>query len=153
MPLDPTAHYDGYYHCSPECWKLYTEILGHEYSDWVLYGQVHQLSVDSYAVQHAGGPHPDKSVAIHLSGLYLVLEQGLSPVAVPARLQRIDQVVGRYPHFPPPAHRGRLTVFSVALTGSSIEHAAASRAWARAVWQAWRQHHAAIADFVGRMLA
>src|SRR5690242_9965062 len=58
----------GYYNVSDECWDLYTEVLGTEYSNAFLFGQVHQLTVDSYAVQHAGGPHPDKSVGVHLSG-------------------------------------------------------------------------------------
>lgn len=152
MALDPTASYDGYYHCSPECWELYTEVLGREYSDAVLFGQVHQMTVDSYAVQHAGGPHPDKSVAIHLSGLHLVLAQGMRPMEVPARLQRIAAAVEQYPHFLPPRDRGRDTVFEVALTGSSIEHAAAVRRWAGRVWRAWRRHHPAVAAFVSRSL-
>ncbi len=52
-----------------ECWQLYTEVLGDQFSNIVLFGQVHQLTVDAYAVQHSGGGHPDKSTAVHLSGL------------------------------------------------------------------------------------
>ncbi len=59
-----TAH--GYYNGSPsvgastrKCWR---RILQR-----VLFGRVHQLTVDTYAVQHAGGLHPDKSVTVHLT--------------------------------------------------------------------------------------
>ena len=68
MPVSEGAAYDGYYNTSPECWSVYTEVLGAEYSNPVLFGQVHQLTVDTYAVQHPGGLHPDKSIAIHLAG-------------------------------------------------------------------------------------
>ena len=78
MPARTTSSTSrGYYNTSDECWDLYTEVLGTEYSNAVLFGQVHQLTVDAYAVQHAGGPHPDKSFAIHLYGLYLALEKGI----------------------------------------------------------------------------
>ena len=89
MPRDASAHFDGYYNCSAECWRVYTEVLEKEYSNPALFGQVHQMTVDSYAVQHAGGPHPDKSVDVHLVGLHLVLNDGVRSPEVPARLQRL----------------------------------------------------------------
>ena len=52
-----------------------------------VFGQVHQLTVDAYAVQHAGGAHPDKSVGVHLCGLHLVLVQENAPPSVPPLLQ------------------------------------------------------------------
>jgi hypothetical protein len=71
ITADPRATYDGYFNCSPECWSIFTEVIGREFSNAVLFGQVHHLTVEAYAVQHAGGSHPDKSVDIHLAGLYL----------------------------------------------------------------------------------
>ncbi len=79
MPERIGASYDGSYNTSPECWEIFTEILGKEFGDAVLFGQVHQLTVDTYAAQHAGGGHRDKSVIIHLGGLHLVLDRGLRP--------------------------------------------------------------------------
>jgi hypothetical protein len=78
MPARQTTTSRGYYNVSDECWDLYTEVLATEYSNAFLFGQVHQLTVDSYAVQHAGGPHPDKSLDVHLFGLYLGLQKGYS---------------------------------------------------------------------------
>ena len=83
LRAQPEATYDGYYCTSAECWAVYTEVLGAEFGDAVLFGQVHQLTVDSYAVQHPGGAHPDKSIGVHLTGLHLVLDRGLAPTLVP----------------------------------------------------------------------
>lgn len=144
--------YDGYYNASPECWSVYTEVLGAEFQNAPLFGQVHSLTVDSYAAQHAGGPHPDKSVCIHLTGLYLVLARGIAPTDVPRHFQRLAAVFKRWPHFPPPATRGSLTVYDVATAGSAEEHARLVRRWAAQVWEAWREHHAAIAGLVSQHL-
>jgi hypothetical protein len=147
MPRDPSAHFDGYYNCSAECWRVYTEVLEKEYSNALLFGQVHQMTVDAYAVQHAGGPHPDKSVDVHLVGLHLVLVEGVRPPAVPERLQRLASRMKSWPHFEPPPKGGPLTVFDVALAD---DHAAVVRSWATQVWTAWSQHHAAIAALAGQ---
>ena len=142
MPSNPEVPYDGYFNCSRECWSVFTEVLEKEYSNAVLFGQVHQMTVDAYAVQHAGGPHPDKSVDVHLVGLHKVLNEGVRPPYVPPELQRFASRTKTWPHFdPPPANRS-MTIFDVATAG---DHAAAVRQWAQQVWSAWSPHHAAIA--------
>ncbi len=133
--------YHGYYHASPECWSLYEEVLAAEIGNGVLFGQVHSLTVDAYAAQHAGGPHPDKSVCVHLVGLCLVMERGLAPIDVAPRLQRLASTVRAWPHFTPPADRGPLTVFDVAGASSPREHADRVHAWAAQVWSSWSAHH------------
>lgn len=148
MPVSDRAAYHGYYYASPECWSVYTEVLGSEFSSASLFGQVHQLTVDAYAAQHAGGAHPDKSVGIHLCGLHLVLDRGIAPTAVPRSLQRLAGAVRQWPHFPAPAHKLSLTVFDVALCASAEEHIKTVRQWADLVWKAWWQYHAAVADLV-----
>jgi len=60
MPENRSLTYDGYYTVSPECWNVYTEVLQAEFSNMVLFGQVHQLTVNTYAVQHAGGIQKSK---------------------------------------------------------------------------------------------
>jgi hypothetical protein len=145
-----TAH--GYYNATPECWSVYTEVLGAEYSNAIVFGQVHQRTVDCYAVQHAGGGHPDKSVDIHLAGLYLVIERGLAPTLVPPELQRLAASVRAWPHFDVPDRRAALTVFEVALAGSALEHVDLVRRWSAEVWEGWTEHHAAVAAFVAEYL-
>ncbi len=152
MPARDDFLYEGYYNTSPECWLVYTEVIGAEFNHAVLYGQAHQLTVDTYALQHAGGPHPDKSIGIHLCGLHLVLERGLAPTRVPPLLQRLAEAVKAWPHFPPPADTGPLTVFDLALADSAEAHIELAREWARSVWQAWSAHHGAVAPLVSQHL-
>src|ERR1044071_6086319 len=77
MPAGKTTNPRSYYNVTAECWDLYTEVLEAEYSNAFLFGQIHMLTVDTYAVQHAGGPQPDKSLDVHLFGLYLSLQKGV----------------------------------------------------------------------------
>lgn len=137
MPARAGSTTHGYYNASPECWAVYTEVLAAEYSNAVLFGQVHQLTVDTYAVQHAGGAHPDKSVDIHLAGLYLVIERGLRPTEVPPRLQQLAEHVRAWPHFEPPRVEWPMTVFDVAMASTPIEHAELVRQWSAGVWKEW----------------
>ncbi len=157
MPKAPAASYDGYFNTSPECWSVFTEVIGVEFGDAVVFAAAHQLTVDAYAVQHAGGPHPDRSVGIHLSGLHLALEQGLPPVKVARRLQAIGVSVTAsddgWPHFSPPPRRGRATVLEVALAEGPEDHVRQVRAWAEEVWAAWSEVHEVVARLVSRHLA
>jgi hypothetical protein len=149
MPRQQGATRHAYYNCSAECWAVYSETLGTEYSHAIIFGQVHQLTVDTYAVQHAGGEHPDKSVGIHLAGLHLTLERGIKPALVPPHLQRLAASVESWPHFAPPVAEWRFTVFDVALVAGEVEsHTRAVRDWAADVWRAWSPHHDAIAALV-----
>jgi Family of unknown function (DUF5946) len=139
--------YDRKFFASAECWTLFEEVLAREFQNAVLFGQVHQLTVDAYAVQHAGGAHPDKSVSIHLAGLCLMQERGVAPVDVPRLLQRL---AGRrsWPHLEPPADRAWRTVRDVAATDSPRAHAERVREWAADVWRAWSRHHGAARELL-----
>jgi hypothetical protein len=152
MPRRPGANYEGDYNTSRECWEVYTEVLEREFSNALLFGQVHQTTVDTYAVQHAGGNHRDKSVAVHLCGLYLVLERAARPTAVPPLLQRLAARVRVWPHFPPPPSVNELTVFDVGLAESREDHVRLVREWAKSVWLAWSLHHGELGEFVARHL-
>lgn len=152
MPRREAAVYDGTFNTSPECWAVCLEVFAAEFGNPLGYGRAHQLTVDAYAVQHAGGPHPDKSVGIHLAGLHLVLDRGLHPAALPPLLQRLATVVDRWPHLEPPAERGALTVLDVALAGSADEHVAVVERWAAQMWQAWSAHHPEVGELVERHL-
>jgi hypothetical protein len=132
--------YDRKFHASAECWATFEDVLAKEYENAVLFGQVHQLTVDAYAVQHAGGRHPDKSVCVHLVGLLLALDQDVAMSRIPALRQRLAARAS-WPHLEPPAARAALTVEDVARAASPAEHAERVRAWAGAVWRAWAPHH------------
>jgi len=117
-----------------------------------LFGQVHQLTVDAYAVQHAGGRHPDKSLTIHLAGLYLMIEHRVRPPSVPGLFQILAANVSRWPHLEPPDPVRSITVWDVVLAGPDERHAATVRAWARSVWDGWSIHHGEIAILVAAYL-
>lgn len=148
MPASESAHYDGYINASPECWSVYSEVLAVEYSDAVLFGQAHQFTVDAYAAQHPGGNHPEKSIAIHLAGLHLLLERDVAPERMPALRKHLADTVATWPHFPPPGDRGALTVFDVAMVDTPQEHVDMVQQWAASVWEAWSHHHAGVVAFV-----
>ena len=132
--------YDRKFNASAECWTVFERVIEAEFQNAVLFGQAHQLTVDAYAVQHAGGQHPDKSVCIHLTGLCLMLERGVKPPNVPPSMQRIA-ARGQWPHLEPPTRRAELTVGNVADATSPDDHAERVRAWASAVWHSWQAHH------------
>jgi hypothetical protein len=152
-PVTETLVYDGYFNTSPECWQVYTEVLGSEFSDAWLFRQVHQLTVDTYAVQHAGGMHPDKSVGVHLAGLYLVLEKCLKPPSVPRLLQRLAASIQTWPHFVPPDGARLPTVHDIARAESPEVHIDRVHVRSRSVWKAWSSYHITVAELVRRYLS
>ena len=149
MPIKETAARHRYINASPECWDLYTEVLAVEYGDAMLFQQVHQLTVDSYVAQHPGSKHPDKSVGIHLCGLYLMLERDVSPGELPRIRQHLAERVEAWPSFPPPSAPAAVRVWDVALADSS-EYVDTVRRWAQSVWQTWRGRHQDIGALVAR---
>jgi hypothetical protein len=131
---------EGYYNASPECLSLYNEVLGTEFGHLLLFSQAHQLTVDTYAVQHAGANHKDKSVSVHLVGLHLSIEQEIDPREIARYLQRLATRVQDWPHFEPPDDVGSLTVFDIAMADID-QHVGLVRKWADQLWSAWQPHH------------
>jgi hypothetical protein len=152
MPARNPITSRSYYNASAECWDLYTEVLATEYSNAFLFGQIHQLTVDSYAVQHAGGEHPDKSVDVHLYGLYLSLEKGIRSPYVPPLLQRLVAAIEVWPHYEPPTERLAQTVFDVAICDSTADHIRVVKDWAYAVWHSWSAYHTEVARVISKSL-
>lgn len=154
MPRTPGALNTSYFHASPECWTVFGEVLAAEYSNAVLFGQVHQITVDAYAAQHAGGQHPHKSVGIHLSGLYLVFVKDMRPMAVAPMLQAIASSVQAWPEFPPPPVPAARTILDVALCAGNWEnHVRAVREWGLDVWRSWQPWHRAVHEIVQRTVS
>jgi hypothetical protein len=144
--------YDRKFNASAECWSVFEEVIAVEFQHPALFGRTHQLTVDSYAVQHAGGRHPDKSVCFHAVGLCRVLELGVAPTDVAPKLQRLAGRTTTWPHFEVPAVRAALTVQDVALAAGAVEeHVGRVRAWAAQLWESWREHHLAIRGIAGHL--
>lgn len=131
-----------YMESSPGCWAAFGDVLAREYSDPV-YFDIHRLSVDAYAVQHAGRPSRQsiQSVGVHLVRLHLFLEQGLAPEKANAAMLAAAKEKHSYVWLDPPQSLGAITVVDVARTQSVIDHKRAVREWATSAWQAWSSHH------------
>ena len=148
MPADKSLIYDGYYNTSDECWSVYTEVLRTEFANAFLFGQVHQLTVDTYAVQHAGGKHKDQSVTVHLAGLYLVLERGYHPTTLHKYFRQLAEHVNDWPHFEVPATTTETSVLDVGFVESTVAHIKFVEEWAVQVWRAWSPHHQELKVFL-----
>jgi hypothetical protein len=127
---------------APGCWQVYTELLAREYSD-IRYAPAHQLTVDTYMVQHPGVPErrSAQSVAVHLVGLCLLLERGRTALELPGLRKRFVELHPQFPWLTPPACAGEITVVDILGATSPEEHRAMVDRWAGSTWQAWSGHH------------
>jgi hypothetical protein len=132
MPAGSSIPYDGYFNASNECWSLFTEVIGREFSNAVLFGH-----------------HPDKSIDIHLAGLYLMIERGVPPSAVAPYMQKLAERVREWPHFDPPAGVWRQTIFDVAMAD---DHVVAVREWSAGVWEAWSAQRDGVVSLLNALL-
>ena len=143
--LDPRA--SSYFNASGGCLSLFAEAQGASYSEAATQRLI-QVTVDAYAAQHAGGRHPDKSVAVHLTGLYLLFERGL-PIGSIAPAQNVLATKTRaWPRLEPPARAGSLTIADV-VAAEPGGRAAVIERWAREVWESWSKHRETIAGLAG----
>src|SRR5215471_17237654 len=104
LPLS-AASADTRYHASAECWLLYGELAAYTVAKGYRDGAfIHQLAVDAYGAQHAGGATRPIGVAFALIGLYLACEKGYSG----RQVQRLHLLFARrskrWPRLTPPPH-------------------------------------------------
>ena len=135
---DPGHAYIG---ATSGCWAAYTRLLEREYGEFH-HPECHRLTVDSYAAQHPGTPSPRsiRSVAVHLIGLYGVLERGFSSQRTLALLRHAARRKDRFVWLDPPPSLGEFTVLDIPLTCDLVEHEELVRRWGTSVWQAWAPH-------------
>jgi hypothetical protein len=147
MPLSSKVTYDGYFNSSPECWVVFEEVLAVASSN-PEYAPVYQLIIDAYAAQHAGGKHPERSVLVHLAGLYAAFDLGVPHAEVPTLLQRLAAQNRVWPRLKPPDPPSPLTVLELALAEGSAEFLTRAGTWANSVWNSWAEQHDQVAKFV-----
>jgi hypothetical protein len=124
---------------SPACWKAYGELLTREYESPVLFGAVHRLTVDAYALQHPGDP-PDRSarqsVWVHYAALYFCLHKQEDHLRIPSVMQKLT--AGTHPALPPAPARFDVTLEDVLAQGER-NHVSAVKAWADCALKAWAE--------------
>ena len=116
-------------------------------------GAVHNLVVDSYALQHPEEyGRSAKSYAAHLLGLCCGVEH--------AGDQRLYWSIARWLDGPRPivkptllSVRGGSTIAEVALTDTDALYATRVRAWAKDVWDGYREQHALARQWLGEVRA
>jgi hypothetical protein len=152
LPPQREAPRHPYIGASAGCWALYGELLAREFQN-PAYFSVHQLTVDTYAVQHPGSPErrSTQSVALHLMTLCLIVEDGVDPLEGPALHKRFI----RRPAFrwlEPPRPNGQLTAADALRSRNPGEHAKAVRAWGEEVWKSWAPHHQTVRGWIAESL-
>lgn len=151
-------HSDGpkhrYFGSSASCWALFGEILAREFGDPAYFG-AHQLTVDTYAVQHPGVPERRsiQSVGLHLMTLGLFLG-GRADIRQGPELHK--RIMAKHPAFhwlEPPPMSGRMTVADVLEARHARQHEQLVFKWARDVWEAWAPHHPIVWEWLEQSLA
>ena len=87
---------------SATCWRLYGELLARSYNNSDYRG-VHQMIVDAYAAQHAGGKsrREVQTVALCLMTLCLFCEDAVDPADGPRRAAEPVRGVGAMAAYSP----------------------------------------------------
>jgi len=133
---------------------VYGEVLAREYGEYG-FPPVHTLTVDAYAAQHPGKPSPEviQSVAVHLVGLYVILERGFELHKASRVTSEAAAYRTRYGWLEPPDLTACLTIQDAAAADSLARHEDRVWEWARSVWDAWTPHHATIKNWSNLVLS
>ena len=130
---------------SAACWAVYGQVLARSYTD-PAYRAVHQIAVDAYTAQHAGGTsrREVQAVALCLMTLCLFVEDGVDPAMGPALHKRMVAHRPEFSWLAPPRQNHLMTVGDVLTASDADQHCRLVREWGRQVWQAWAPHHATV---------
>lgn len=111
---------------------------------------VHQHVVDARAAQRADERTKPIALAFALAGLYLHLVKGRTGREV----QRVHMLLAKkkttWPTFPLPSVRGSLTAADVMAAPPGPARDRAIDAWCASVWEAFRDNHRAVEQFLER---
>jgi hypothetical protein len=147
---DVTGPGHEYVLSAPGCWQLFGQIQADEALRFG-YPPAHRVVVDAYMAQHPGDGHDRRdrqSVFVHLAGLYAVLEQHLPPAQATNVLRRVLEDSDDFPALVRNDGPGEMTIVHLVGARDLADYEHRALAWARAVWQAWAQHHALIREAV-----
>ena len=128
---------------SPGCWAAFGELQADEAARFG-YPPVHGLAVDADAASHGGDGRQRRdrqSVAIHLAGLFAVLEQGYDSRRRMALLQRLPRVQRDWPALERPPGRPALNLEHASGSADVDDYERRVHEWAGAVWEFWSPEH------------
>jgi hypothetical protein len=114
----------------PNCSALRDNLSARDFEQPVPYWKYHRLAVDAYCVQHSSYVASSKSLAAHLCGLCVALEQNNDP----NKLKQLQLWLSTNPKLPKPVlphFRGNLTIVDVSGIRDAVSYGLAVEAWAR----------------------
>ncbi|MCL6538407.1 MAG: DUF5946 family protein [Acidothermus sp.] len=129
---------------SGECLEKYGELTAYTLAKGDI-GFIHQVVVDTYAAQHAGGSTKPITVVFALVGLCLVVERGYTGRQVQRAHMALAKRSGKHspdwPRWDRPPSVGTMTVHDVLKAAPGDERDGAIRRWAEDVWNRWAERH------------
>ncbi len=133
------------------CWSSYGDLLAREYESPVLFGTVHRLTVDAYALQYPGDigdRRAIQSVWVHYAALYLAFEQKRPLADIPPVMQKLAG--GSFPPLPTVPALFDVTHADV-IAAPVASHAVLVRDWAQCAYHAWNALHQPTKDLLNRI--
>ncbi len=103
----------------------------------MLFGAVHRLTVDAYALQHPGDASDRRarqSVWVHYAALYLSLRKKEDHSRIASVMQKLTARI--FPALPSAPARFDVTLEDVLAQGET-NHVSAVKAWADCAFEAW----------------
>lgn len=123
----------------PNCTAQRDSLLARDFEQPVLYWKYHRLAVDTYCLQHSSYVESAKSLAAHLCGLCVALELANDPVILKGIQKSWLDSHPKLRKPPLPSFRGNLTIADVRSIDEPQAYGRAVVAWARSVWDAYRE--------------
>ncbi len=109
---------------------------------------IHQHVVDAWTAQHAHDGTKPMALAFALVGLYLHVERDFSGRAVQRVHMQLAEQEEKWPTFPLPAKRGRVTAKRVLAASQGGARKVAIDAWCESVWGAYSASRDAVAGLL-----
>lgn len=122
----------------PNCAALRDALLARDFEEPVRYWKHHRMAVDAYCIQHSPYVESFKSLAAHLCGLCVAIEQNNDANKL-AQLQLWLSTNTKLPKPELPSFRGVLTIADVSGIEDPVRYGQAVEAWARSAWEAYAQ--------------
>jgi len=134
---------------APDCAALRDALMARDFEQPALYWKYHRMAIDAYCVQHAAYVKSAKSLAAHLCGLCVALEQGNHAGAMEG-IQRWLSTNPKLDKPELPRFRGSVTIGDVYGKNDPIEYRRAVEVWARSAWEAYHDLQPVAREWLAR---
>jgi len=137
------------FNASGECYKLFNKLSAYTLSNSDE-RFIHQLIVDAYGAQHAGGCTKNITVIFALIGLCLVIEHNYTGRQVQLFHMKIPKQ--HWPYLEPPKSSASIKINDVVNAKTNIQKELLIRKWVNAVWNSWVEQHKYIRRIVNNLI-